>query len=563
MGRRDGVARAPAMSGACARRILLFLLVATALADTQAFAGAQSDQVDALFAQRVEPQAPGCSVAVFRDGEIIHSRGYGMADLAHGIANTPSTVFHVASVSKQFASAAVVLLAQDGRLSLDDSVRKYVPELPALAAPITVRQLLNHTSGMRDAFNLLLLSGWRYPIDLLTDRDVLNVLARQRELNFAPGTQFRYSNTGHTLAALIVQRVSGKALREFAAERIFRPLGMKATHFHDDHAEVVPNVALGYVRDGDGYKFSPQNLDAVGASGLFTTVGDLAKWDANFYHGKVGGAALAAHMLERGVLRDGRTISYALGVRVGSYRGLPTVWHTGTLTGYRAYLIRFPEQRFGVACLCNNAAVSPVEASRGIADIYLAKDLQPLPQQPAVTLPETQLSRLTGVYLRRDGREARRVVLRDGRLELVDSDGEGASELKHVDDRRFQVGERDDYAEFSGSPLRLTLTTDWEDPRVFDLSAPYAPDATHLAQYAGTYVSEELELPYRVFVKEGGLAITSMKALSDMPMKPFTTDLFIAGDLPTLRFTRDAQGRVSGFLLNDGRLVDVRYGRAE
>lgn len=518
-------------------------------------------QVDALFTQWDKSSSPGCSLAIFQHDEIVYKRGYGMADLGRGIAITPSTVFHVASVSKQFTAAAVVLLAEEGKVSLDDPVRRYVPELPDLGTPITIRQLVHHTSGLRDQWELLNFSGWRYSQDLITDDDVMSLVKRQQALNFAPGSRYAYSNTGYTLLAQIVARVSGKSFREFTTERFFQPLGMDATHFRDDFSEVVPNSAHGYVRTGDVFKLSVTNFNTVGATSLLTTVEDLAKWDASLHRDKLGGAGLLRQMLERGVLNDGRRIDYAFGLTIRSYRGAPTVGHSGADAGYRAYLVRFPQQRFGVACACNAGDASPVAISEKIADIYLADALQPMLTHQTVDVPESKLSSLAGVYVRLDGREAQRVFLKEGRLVLTGPDDEYATALRPVGGNRFMMGERRDAVEFAEAPLRLTLINEWtnQESQVFERSPAFEPDGRQLEQYAGTYLSEEIDLPYRFAVDGGVLVMSSMKLGNGRPLQPFTRDLFGAGDLGTLRFTRDRLGRISGFLANSSRVVDLRF----
>jgi CubicO group peptidase (beta-lactamase class C family) len=526
-----------------------------------AVADETTTRVDAVFAQWDKSNSPGCSLAVYRDGEIVYSRGYGMADLEHGIALTPSSVFHIASVSKQFAAASVALLAQEGRLSLDDPARKYVPELPDFGRPITIRQLVHHTSGLRDQWEILGFSGWRYSRDLITDDDVMSLVKRQKALNFAPGEKYSYSNTGYTLLAQIVQRVTGKSFREFTSERFFRPLGMASTHFRDDFTEIVPNIAYGYVREGEVFKTSVTNFNTVGATSLLTTVQDLARWDRNFQDAKVGGPAFLKQLVEQGVLNGGKKIDYAFGLTVGKYRGLPTVGHSGSDAGYRSYLVRFPEQRFGVACLCNIGGVSPIALSEKVADIYLADRLEPVPAAEAeATLPPATLERLVGLYLATDGRGARRVALKEGRLEMASGD-DYSEKLTPLADGRFRVGERKDRVEFSADANRLAYVNGRGERDEFGRVAAHEPGARELAQYAGTYASEEIEVPYHVSLENGVLGVTSLKIVEPIPLSPLVRDLFTAGDLGTVKFTRDGQGRVSGFLINTGRVVDFKFTR--
>ena len=323
----------------------MLLLAARAWAQTPP----DPSQIDKVFAAFDKPGSPGCALAVIRDGKIVYKRGYGMADLDHDLPITPASVFHVASISKQFTAASIVLLAEDGKLSLDDTVRKHLPEVPDFGTPVTIRHLLNHTSGMRDQWAFLGLAGWRQNLDLITDGDVMGFVTRQKALNFPPGQMYMYSNTGFTVLAQIVQRVSGKSLREFTSERIFKPLGMTSTHFRDDHAEIVKNMAYGYNQQGNGpFRLSIPNFDTVGATSLLTTVEDLAKWDENFYQ-DFARRGITAKMLTRGVLNNGEKIDYALGLQHGQYRGLPIVEHGGSLGGYRAHILRFPTQHASVA----------------------------------------------------------------------------------------------------------------------------------------------------------------------------------------------------------------------
>ncbi len=367
---------APPRGNAPRRLLRILALIAAALPlAVEAHAQSRPDlsaRVDSLFAEWDRPGSPGCALGVVRDGRLDYARGYGYANLDHDVPITPSTVFYIASVSKQFTAASIVLLAQQGRLSLDDDVRAYIPELPDYGATITIRHLIHHTSGLRDYLTLMLLAGMRLE-DVHTDAEVLDLVTRQAALNFTPGERYLYSNTGYLLMAEIVRRVSGKSLREFADEHIFRPLGMANTHFHDDRTMVVRNRALAYARNEDGsFRLDVwSNFDKVGSGGLLASVEDLALWDLNAEHQKVGGAALREQMLGRGVLNDGDTLDYAFGLIIGEYRGLRTVGHSGGSMGFRAHHLRFPDERFAVICLCNLGSIDPGALVRRVADIYL------------------------------------------------------------------------------------------------------------------------------------------------------------------------------------------------
>ncbi|MGE0554783.1 MAG: serine hydrolase domain-containing protein, partial [Gemmatimonadales bacterium] len=376
-------------------------------------AGADSSRasrVDALFARWHSPDSPGASVVVIHDGKVVLRKGYGMASLEQGVPNRPHTVFDIASVSKQFGAFAIALLEADGKLAFTDDVRTYVPELPDFGQVITIDHLLHHTSGLRDWPGTLRMGGWRYD-DVISFDQILRMAFAQQRLNFTPGDDYAYSNTGYNVLAEVVQRVSKQSFREFTSERIFRPLGMTSTHFHDDHREVVRNLADSYAPDRDGnrgYLRVTSNLTALASSSLFTTVEDLAKWVGNFETAEVGGRAVIEGSHRRGILNSGDTIPYALGQSVGSYRGARTVSHGGSWAGYRSTLTRFPDQRFAVMILANTADMNPGRLGYQIADLYLGDRLgevvaadRPEPQSPPAaswTPTAAELGGYTGEY---------------------------------------------------------------------------------------------------------------------------------------------------------------------
>ena len=335
-----------------------------------------AELVDPVFAEFDSTTSPGCSVGVFRDGEIAYARGYGMADLEHGVPIEPRSIFRIASTSKQFTAATVVLLHLRGDLSLDDDIRKWLPEMRDYGQPITIRHLIHHTSGIRDYLTLMSLAG-KGGADFYTDAEVLAAIARQRELNFEPGSRFLYSNSGYFLLGQIVARTTGKSLRVAARELIFEPLGMRNTHFHDDHTELVRHRAEGYARAEGGYRISRTTLEMIGDGGVFTCIDDLLAWDRNFYEPKVGGEEFLELMHATGTLTSGEALDYAAGLRVSTYRGLPTVSHGGAFVGYRAEMLRFPKQRLTIACLANVSAADPATLCRRVADALLAGQLQP------------------------------------------------------------------------------------------------------------------------------------------------------------------------------------------
>jgi len=560
-------------------RILVVLgstLLASVGLQAQNLSMEMAAKVDKVFEKWNTPESPGCALGVYKDGQVVYKRGYGMANLNDDVPIRPNTVFHVASMSKQFTAASILLLAQQGKLSLDDDVHKYIPELPDFGERITLRHLMHHTSGLRDQWELLGLAGWRYSQDLITDDDVMSVVVRQKALNFNPGEKYLYSNTGFTLLALVVKRVSGMSLREFTSKNIFEPLGMTQTHFRDDHEEVIKHDALGYERDGEGkpFRMSLTNFDTTGATSLHTTVEDLQRWDENFYHPRVGGPALIQQMLERGKLNSGKEQDYASGLVIGKYRGLTTVGHGGADAGYRSGMERFPEQHFGAAILCNSAEVSPQSLLHQVEDIVLADQFKEPASAPekksarpgTITITAEQMKTVAGTYWKRENDDYQRILLKDGVL-LSDFGGDEYHPMKPFAESHFHIedvawSERLDLHFVAGSgdkPAHIEQSWDGGTPDVYELVAAVNPSPEQLGEYAGEYVSDEIDPLYRLKVEGDKLTLRRLKQKPDS-LQPATQDVF-TGKLGTLRFTRDSSHRVSGFVLDAGRIQGFRFKR--
>ncbi|HSQ19107.1 MAG TPA: serine hydrolase domain-containing protein [Blastocatellia bacterium] len=530
-------------------------------------------RVDAVFARFDKPDSPGCALAVIRDGQIIYKHGYGMSNLEYGIPISPSSIFHIASISKEFTAMAALMLAQQGKLSLDDDVRKYVPEVPDFGQRITIRHLIHHTSGLRDQWSLLELAGWRED-DVITEGDILDLISRQKGLNFNPGDEHLYSNTGYTLLAVIVKRVSGQSLREFADANIFKPLGMSRTHFHDDHSMLVKDRTSAYQpRPAGGLKVSIPVFDTYGATSLFTTVEDMAKWDQNFVDKKVGGEKVIEQMLTPGVLNSGKKLTYAFGLSLGEYKGLKTVGHGGSDAGYRADFIRFPDQRFSVVCFCNVSTANPSMLTRRIADIYLADKLKQEPPRPAATAPpviavadqptEQELASKAGIYTERKSGTTLRLEMRDGKLTALFG---GGFPLVPLAKNRFQVLGAPATVTFEGvtdgHPQRMLVLNEGEkEALVFEyVEVTASPNPAQLVEFAGAYYSEELDTRYTVIVKDGKLAVRRRK-FEDVALVPKSADEFTLADVGAIRFLRDPQKRVSGFEINAGRVRHLLFSR--
>ena len=335
-------------------------------------------RVDQLFAEWDKPDSPGAAVAVVREGEVVYKQGYGSANLEYDIPITTTTIFDIASVSKQFAAFAIVTLSHEGKFSLDDDIRTYLPDVPDFGNTITIRHLLHHTSGLRDWVQSLVIAGDMMD-DVISFKHILKMARHQKALNFEPGSEFLYSNTGYNLLAEIVERVTGNSFRAWTDAHIFKPLAMIDTHFHDDYQMILKNRAYSYqsVENG-GFKHAVNNTTALGSSSLYSTVEDMAKWMLNFDDTRIGEQTVIEQMHQRGVLNDGEQIDYAFGLNIGEYRGLKTVGHSGSWRGFRSHLMRFPDQKFGVVILCNLDTLNPLSLAEKVADLYLADVLAPV-----------------------------------------------------------------------------------------------------------------------------------------------------------------------------------------
>lgn len=495
---------------------------------------------------------PGCAVGVSDGGRIVLEKAYGMADLEHGVPNRPDTIFEAGSVSKQFTAAAVLLLAQDGKLSLDDSVRKHVPELPDSAAAITIRQMLHHTSGLRDWGNVAWIGGWPRGTRVHTHAHVLDILARQEALNFAPGTRWSYSNSGYNLAAVIVSRVAGESFAEFTRKRLFEPLGMTRTSWRDDFTRVVKDRAVAYAKSGDRYALDMPFENVHGNGGLLTTVGDLLRWNGNFATLKIGGPDFARTMQASGRLEGGGETGYGLGLGVGRYKGVAEVRHSGTTGSYRAFLARYPEQRVSVAVLCNAGDSMPRQSLHAVADLYLEGALEPDLTPRTVTLSAPELEAIAGLYrnidrgdvvrIERDGDGLRlgsetplfalsAARLTDGKGTTIELDGAGGALLD----------------EGSGAPVLL------ERVRAAQ------PTPVELEALAGRYVSVEAETTFTARVRDGALEL-AQRPDTVYRLTPLYADAFDS-ELGAIVFRRDPAGAPTAFGVVQDRVWDLRFRR--
>jgi CubicO group peptidase (beta-lactamase class C family) len=521
-------------------------------------------KVDAFLSQWDKNDLPGCGVGAVKDGKLVYKRGFGMANLEYDVPNTPLTLFNLASASKPFTAMSIALLAQQGKLSLDDDIRKYVPEIPKYAETVTIRHLLHHTSGIRE-YQALIFFGGLSPDNALSDKTVLNMLARQKNLSFAPGTKHQYSNSNYHLLGIIVSRVSGKSLRAFAEENIFKPLGMKNTMFFDNRFEVVKNRASGYrVGPDKSIRARSSLFDLVGGGGVLTTVEDLYLWDQNFYEPKVGNKELIGLLTTPGTLNNGEKLDYAFGLWRQEYKGLPVIKHSGNMFGYRAQIVSFPEQRFTVIALCNNMAILPHIIVEKLADIYLEGQLKPeVPTQKAVaeTLPqaialsEKEALRYVGIYAHPESGRFFKLSFKDGKL-INSGIFRNEIPVTAISEDRLLVIESNGMAELnpvfnkSGTISEIRAPAKSGKPDVFVPVKPPFDSPQQLSEYLGTYYSDEFDADYKISLKGNNLVLQIGESF-EAPLTAAYADVFTsAGGQINLSFTRGDKGKIAGFVFN-------------
>jgi CubicO group peptidase (beta-lactamase class C family) len=548
---------------------LVLLLTIAAIPASALFQSTLSaeEKVDALFARWDKNNSPGLALTIVKDGKVVHQRGYGMSNLELGRSITASTVFLIASLSKQFTIFCILLLMQGGHLSLDDEIHKHVREVPGFGKKITLRHLVHHTSGLREYLPLATYAGWRSG-DIITERDVLHLVSKQKELNFEPGSQFMYCNTGYELLGIVVERVSGQSLRDFAQERLFEPLGMRHTQFRDDYRMLVDNCAAPYSpKRGGGFEYGLVHHGLAGCSNVNATIEDLVLWDRNFYDAKVGGKKLIDEMHRTCTLSTGQPIDYAGGLRISKHRGLKTVEHSGAHGGFRSVLLRFPNEKFSVILLANSSDVNTSVLARKVADIYLHEKLEPLPQasSAAFKIDPQVLDRCAGEYLFDSGLA---VQLRKKGDQLEAATPFGQHQLEAVSPTEFVDRANDVHFVFSeaASGRALVLHVAGLQLPAKQLPMPLGLSGGQRKQLLGDYYSDELEVFFHIEEHDGRLWLRHRKG--DFALRATATDELLGdfgedGGMVTLRFARNADKCATGFALSSGRVKNLQFVRAQ
>lgn len=522
------------------------------------------DSVDKLFAELNNTESPGIAILVVRDGEVLLRRCYGKANLEHKAPITAETVFDIASVSKQFLGMSISMLIEQGKIMLQDDIRKYIPELPDFGHTITIDHLVHHTSGIRDWPGTLALAGWRMD-DVISFDQILTMAFNQQDLNFKPGDEYSYSNTGYNILVELVKRVTGKTFRQWTGENIFQPLGMVNTHFHDDHTELVPNKAYGYLGSDGKFNAVPNGLTALGSSSLYTNINDLARWVMNLDDPKIGGKAVLERMVTRGILNSGEKITYAFGLSVGQYRGLRTLSHGGSWASFRTYLVHFPDQRFSVVVLLNYSPSNSNRAAYDVVDIYLADKLKPRTktaqkraEPKPVKVPIAVLDEYVGMY--RLGKGWYATISRSGDRLMTQATAEDMFPMTATSESRFWVKDYNAPIVFGRNKAEQVSHFLYRKMTCPKLENVPAPGLEQLAELTGEYKSEELKTFYTIALEDGKLVAKHRRHgtinLTYAYKDDFRGSVWF---MRSVEFYRNKVGEAAGFKVTQNRSRNQRF----
>lgn len=551
--------------------LLLFCFIKGSHINAQPVPDSISKKIDNLFTYWNKTSSPGCAIGIIRNDSLIYAKGYGMANLEYGIPITPATIFHMASVSKQFTAYSIVLLARQGKLQLDDDIHLYLPWFPDLKEKITIRHLLNHTSGIRDQWQLLAIAGTRID-DVITQQQIVKVLSKQQALNFKPGDRYTYSNSGFTLLAEIVKSVTGQTLRRFTDSAIFKPLGMGHTNFHDDYTEIVKNRAYSYQHQ-NAFNFSNSILSYsnAGATSLFTNINDLSKWVMNFYKPVAGSTADIEQLVQKGKLNNGVELSYALGIVSDRYNGYKQYSHSGGDAGFRTYISVFPDLKMGFIIFSNLGDVNVSDKVYKMVDMFVADTSTKTPvanfitdSSKAIVKEEATIKKMAGNYIADDGAQFSFPL----RNHILYWDRAGRSDILYAGTKdSFFVAKTPEikFVFHAGDEKNVTVNQYWPDNQ--RLLVKYSADSLQEKDrqaYAGAYFCPELGCTYTIIVKDNALVLTNNK-YDDSKLQLLGTEHLVTDYwwMKHLEIRRNSRKKITGFEVNDGRVMHLLFNKVE
>jgi|JI10StandDraft_1071094.scaffolds.fasta_scaffold01852_19 CubicO group peptidase (beta-lactamase class C family) len=524
----------------------------------------QLKKIDQLFSAW-NNATPGVAVAVQQGDKIIYNKAFGLADLEHTVPNTTETIFESGSVAKQFTAMSILLLAAEGKLSVTDDIRKYVPEIPKYNTTITIQMLLNHTSGLKDWGSVGSLTGWPRTTRVYTQDLALQIMSKQKSTNYTPGTEYSYSNSNYSLMVTIVERVSGKSLAAFTEEKLFQPLGMTNTQWRENFREVVPNRAIAYRKQNGVYEQLMPFEDIHGHGGLLTTTGDLLKWNALLETHALGGKQVYNWRVQKGKLTNGKEIIYAAGINVSKFYGFDEISHSGATAGYRAWLAYYPEKKISIVALSNDGSFNPTGIGRQMAEIMLSDpnkeqiDLPPVVFDESssdyvlnpITLAESDLKKFEGIWRSVRHMDVQTVERKDNALFNNKSRGIVISRDTLFFDRKW----------ISTKPGRITILN-WQDTLSYYKVAAADLSAVSLNPLAGTYTSDEADVTYLVEILNNVVWINN-KPFPAFKLSPSFKDGFFSADGDLYEFRRNKKGKVTRLLVSTGRATHVSFNKVK
>ena len=549
--------------------ILTLLIGFYSLSFSQTIDDSTKKKIDALFTQWDNPKSPGGAIGIVRNDSLIYAKGFGMANLENNIPNTPETNFYMASVSKQFTGYCIVLLAKEGKVKLDEDIRIYLPWFPNYGYKITVRNLLNHTSGIRDDLDLATISGYNR-FGIVTQLHALSLIKSQLSLNFTPGKQYQYSNSNFVLLAEIVEKVSGQSFSSFADSAIFKPLGMKHTSFPEDYTKLISNRANSYSKiNNSSFTNNFQNVYTLGDGGMFSNILDMQKWVSNIFNPRVGDHKDIEQLTQKGRLNNGNEIFYALGVNVTTIKGWNRYHHRGSMAGYGNYVAIYPDLKLGIIVFGNvNSNPAPRDMVVQINDL-LIKDNSTIKnvnidEKIAVLTYTVTVLKFCGTYLSNDGTEIN-FVLRNKKLFW---EAEGSSNLLLKVSGNTFIDLQDStvkfvFNEIDSKKYSVTQQLSYTERLLTKYPLESKPTEKELKSYEGSYYSSELDCSFGIALKRGQLVLTSLRH-EDLVLKYLAMgELFHKGGLGHLQIIRNKQNEIVGFDLDNGSIVNMRFNKME
>ncbi len=532
---------------------LIFLLLFAVQPLAHAQSGDTTRLLDEIF--HWNNATPGGSIAISRSNKIIYQKAFGLADLEHLVPNTTETIFECGSVSKQFTAMSILLLAKEGKLKTQDDVRKYIPELPVYQKPITIQHLLNHTSGLKDWGTIGALGGWPRTTRVYTQDLALQIICRQKSVNFTPGSEYSYSNANYTLLVSIVERTSGMTLEDFTRIRFFEPLGMKNTRWRSNFRQIIPGRAIAYASTKDGYEQQMPFENIYGHGGLLTTTSDLLKWNTLLENHTIGGDDVFNERIRKGILNNGKEIGYAAGLFIGKLNDFNEIQHSGATAAYRGWLAYYPQNKLSVVLLSNDGSFSPASVGSQVASIYLGKS-KPSTEPKAAAVEAATLKKFEGTYRSLRHFDAITLTFTDGKLVSSNHNIEKGKEVMPISENTIYLdGQRWNY--ISATRIRAQGS---EDTLTYVRVAPPETELTKLKALEGVYRSDEAEVDFQIEYNNNQLWVR-VKPSKPFALHPSFQDGFYGDDSQLFEFVRNKQGTVTGLLVSQSRAERVSFSK--